>query len=194
MTRCDDLARQPVPLGGACTSEVGPLSGRNDCDIGATCWFVDPDTLTGTCVSLCHGSPEAPDCTHAPGTTCVLVHDNQDAPLCLPTCDPFEPTCPVGHHCHPTPHAPEAFACVPDTSAPIGAAFDPCSKTNCAAGLLCAEPEAAAVECAPDTNCCTPLCDLDAPACPGAGQTCLPYYPINQAPAGLENVGLCGLP
>jgi hypothetical protein len=191
---CDDLARQPVPLGDACTSKGYPLSGFNDCDIGATCWFVDPESLTGTCVSLCHGSREAPDCSHVPGTACVFVHDNDDAPLCLPTCDPFEPTCSGGHHCHPTPHAPEVFACIPDTAAPIGAAFDACDHTNCAPGLLCAEPEAAAVECAPDTNCCTPLCDLDAPACPGAGQTCLPYYEIGQAPAGLENVGRCGLP
>lgn len=194
LTRCDEVPRQPVPVGGPCTSEEDPFSGRNDCDIGATCWFVDPASLTGTCVSLCHGSPEAPDCTHAPGTTCVFAHDFQDAPLCLPTCDPLASACPAGHHCHPTPHAPEAFACIPDTSAPVGAAFEPCSTTNCAPGLLCAEPEAAAVECAPGTGCCTPLCDLDAPTCPGAGQSCLPYYEIGQAPAGLENVGRCALP
>ncbi|PCC70174.1 hypothetical protein SAMN02745121_03505 [Nannocystis exedens] len=194
-TICDDLPPQPVPIGGACTSEVGPLSGRNDCERGATCWFIDPDTLLGTCVGLCHGSHEAPDCAHVPGTACVFVHDEPfSAPLCLPTCDPFEPTCPEKHHCHPTWAAPEVFACTPDALPPLGAAFEPCAKTDCAAGLLCSEPETAAIECAPGFNCCTPLCDLDTPDCPGAGQVCLPYYEMGQAPAGLEDLGRCALP
>lgn len=191
-TVCDELPSRPVPIGGTCKSEGRPLSGFNDCELGATCWFIDPESLLGTCVSLCHGSPEAPDCSHVPGTACVLAHDGFDAPLCLPTCDPFEPTCPAGHHCHPSALTPELFACTPDAS--LGAAFEPCGKADCAAGLLCSEPGAAAVECAPDTNCCTPLCDLGAPDCPGAGQVCLPYYEMGQAPAGLEDVGRCGLP
>ncbi|WAS93212.1 hypothetical protein [Nannocystis punicea] len=192
-TICTELPAQPVPIGGACTSEMDPLSGRNDCEIGATCWFIDPLALTGTCVSLCHGSPDVPDCSHVPGTGCVFVHDGAAAPLCLPTCDPFEPTCPAGHHCHPTIQDPAVFACTPDTFAPLGAAFEPCERTNCAAGLLCSEPEVAAVECGPDSNCCTPLCDLDTPDCPGAGQVCLPYFEMGQAPSGLEDVGRCGL-
>ncbi|MDC0719178.1 hypothetical protein [Nannocystis bainbridge] len=191
-TVCHELPDQPVPLGGICESEGHPLSGRNDCELGTTCWFIDPETLIGTCVSLCHGSPVAPDCSHVPGTACVLVHDGLDAPLCLPTCDPFALTCPEGHHCHPSALTPALFACTPDAS--LGAAFEACDKADCAAGLLCSESEAAAVECAPDTNCCTPLCDLDTPDCPGVGQVCLPYYEMGQAPAGLEDVGRCGLP
>ncbi|MDC0673191.1 hypothetical protein [Nannocystis radixulma] len=194
-TICSELPAQPVPVGGACISEDDPLSGRNDCELGATCWFVDPDALTGTCVGLCKGSPDVPDCSHVPDSTCVFVHGDGVAPMCLPTCHPFVPTCPSGHHCHPTPHAPDNFACIPAGADPLGAVFNICEeKTGCAEGLLCAEADTAAVECEPGSTCCTPLCDLDAPVCPGVGQVCLAYYPPGQSPPGFENVGRCGLP
>ncbi|MFY0538141.1 hypothetical protein [Nannocystis pusilla] len=113
-----------------------------------------------------------PDCSHVLGTACVLAHDEVSAPLCLPTCDPFEPTCPEGHHCHPSALTPELFACTPDAS--LGAAFEACGKADCAAGLLCSEPEKAAVECAPDTNCCTPLCDQAPPTAPAPARSACP--------------------
>ncbi|MBZ5709674.1 hypothetical protein [Nannocystis pusilla] len=194
-TICSELPAQPVPVGGACVSEDDPLSGRNDCEVGATCWFVDPDALTGTCVGLCKGSPDVPDCSHVPDSACVFVHDGPVAPMCLPTCHPLVPTCPSGHHCHPTAHAPDTFACIPAGADPLGAVFNICAgKTGCAEGLLCAEADTAAVECEPGSTCCTPLCDLDAPECPGVGQVCLAYYPPGQSPPGFENVGRCGLP
>jgi len=191
---CTELPRQPVAVGGACVSEDGPLSGRNDCDVGATCWFVDPDALTGTCVGLCKGSPDAPDCSHVPDSACVFAHGSGAAPLCLPTCHPFVPTCPSGHHCHPSPGEADPFACAPDGPDPLGAVFEACGGTACAEGLLCHEAAATAVECEPDGDCCTPVCDLDAPVCPGLGQTCLPYWPVGQAPPGFDKVGRCGLP
>jgi hypothetical protein len=81
--KCVPVAAAPAPLGGACVTHNDPLSGDDDCELGAVCWLVDPDTLTGTCFSLCHGSPDAPDCSHVPGTSCVFVWENIVA-LCLP--------------------------------------------------------------------------------------------------------------
>jgi hypothetical protein len=81
-TTCTELPPQPVAIGGACVSEKGPLSGENDCELGATCWFVDPDTLLGTCVGLCQGNPQVPTCAQ-PGTACVFIDGLQDAALCL---------------------------------------------------------------------------------------------------------------
>lgn len=97
-TRCIDVVRDPVGLGGACLVEGDPLSGRDNCDFGLLCAHVDPDTLAGTCLSLCKGAPDLPDCTHDPGTWCVEFNpDEYLGGLCLPTCDPLAQTSPPRH-------------------------------------------------------------------------------------------------
>lgn len=183
--KCVPVARDPVPPGGACQVEGGAMSGYDDCETGAICMGVDPDTLVGTCVAQCNGSPGAPDCSHVAGTACLVANDGVVA-VCVPTCDPLLQDCGAGQACVMTDEAPPTFLCVPDASGAQGQAFDPCSYLNdCDPGLACAEP-GAAVECdAMADGCCVPYCDPGAPACPGDGQQCLPIT---------EEVGRCGLP
>ena len=47
----------------------------------------------------------------------------------------------------------------------------------------------------PAERCCAAYCDVtsDAP-CPLAGQSCVAYHAPGEAPPGLEDVGLCGVP
>lgn len=110
--RCTAVVPTPAGLGEPCTLEGDALSGVDNCDFGATCWFGDPETLTGTCVALCTGSEDLPACAD-PATSCVLVFD-EEVGFCLPPCDPAQPDCPKGHSCHPNPHQPDVFACLPD--------------------------------------------------------------------------------
>lgn len=110
--RCTAVVPRPAGLGEPCTLEGDALSGIDNCDFGATCWFGDPETLTGTCVALCTGSEDLPVCAD-PATSCVLVF-NEEVGFCLPPCDPAQPDCPKGHSCHPNPHQPDVFACLPD--------------------------------------------------------------------------------
>jgi hypothetical protein len=182
--KCVPVARDPVPPGGTCQVEGDVESGYDDCETGAICLGVDIDTLTGTCVAQCDGTPDEPDCSHVAGTACLIANDGIIA-VCLPTCDPLQQDCAPGQGCVATDEAP-TFLCVPDDSGEQGQVFDPCSFLDaCDPGLACAEPDAA-VECdAMADGCCLPYCDLDAPVCPGAGQQCIPIT---------EEVGRCGLP
>ncbi|MFY0534503.1 hypothetical protein [Nannocystis pusilla] len=168
------------------------MSGEDDCEIGAMCWDADPETLEGTCVSFCQGSPQAPTC--AAGSHCAVLNDG-GLNVCLPDCDPLAQDCPAGDECIPLPDT-ETFVCVLDASGAEGQAFDPCEFANaCDPGLLCLPSEMAS-ECDPMVaGCCLPFCDVSAAnSCPGVGQDCLAYFDPMQAPAGFEDVGVCGLP
>jgi len=102
-TKCAPVAETPGAPGDACLVEGGAVSGIDDCDRGAMCFFVDPDTAAGTCTRLCTGTADAPVCPQA--TTCVISNDGV-LNLCLQTCDPDAPTCPQGQTCQPTPAGP----------------------------------------------------------------------------------------
>ncbi|WP_434417221.1 hypothetical protein [Nannocystis pusilla] len=191
-TRCVPVARDPGQPGEPCTVEGAPGSGIDSCDVGSTCWEVDEQTLAGTCVPLCGGTPDAPECPA--DTTCVGFNDVLH--LCLPTCDPLAPACEAGDVCVPNPSAPDGqFACVVDVSQDGGAEFEPCEFLNaCDLGLACVD-SGSATECDPMAfGCCVAYCDLTAPTCNGAGAECLPWFDQGQAPSGLEDVGVCSLP
>jgi hypothetical protein len=102
-TKCAPVAETPGAPGDACLVEGSAVSGIDDCDRGAMCFFVDPDTAAGTCTRLCSGTPDAPVCSQ--GTTCVLSNAGV-LNLCLQTCDPDAPTCPQGQTCQPTTAGP----------------------------------------------------------------------------------------
>ncbi|MBL9102659.1 MAG: hypothetical protein JNL82_17060 [Myxococcales bacterium] len=102
-TKCAPVAETPGAPGDACVVEGSAVSGIDDCDRGAMCFFVDPDTAAGTCTRLCSGTPDAPVCPQ--GTTCVISNAGV-LNLCLQTCDPDAPTCPQGQTCQPTPAGP----------------------------------------------------------------------------------------
>ncbi|MBZ5708218.1 hypothetical protein [Nannocystis pusilla] len=191
---CFDLVPDPAGVDEPCMVIDSGVSGKDSCDDGLMCWFVDWDTGMGTCLSMCTGSPEAPTCPE-PMTSCTITAE-ATLILCLPHCDPLAQDCTGGDLCIPNPQDPNSFLCVLDASGEDGQVFDVCEHANgCDPGLVCHLPEFA-VECDPSgLGCCLPFCDVSQPnTCPGQGQECLAWFDPGQAPPGYENVGLCGVP
>jgi len=191
-TRCSPISDNPGQPGDECTVEGSGASGLDDCDIGAMCWDVDPETNIGQCEAMCTGDDSNPVCED-PDTTCSIANDGAIV-LCLAICDPLIQDCPDGSACYPVA---EDFVCGPDASGEMGTAGDPCEFINvCDPGLFCLNP-GAWPGCTAG-GCCSPVCDLDDPAgdaqCPGEGQTCQPWYEEGAAPPGYESVGACALP
>jgi hypothetical protein len=195
-TKCSPLDPNPNQPGDPCTVEGSGVSGIDDCDVGAMCWDVDPETNMGTCVGFCTGSAADPVCPD-PATGCSVSNEGVLI-LCLPYCDPLLQDCPEGNACYPEENG---FFCSPDASGPdLGGYGDPCEYLNvCDPGLWCAVPEAVP-GCQGAAGCCSEFCDISDPAgddqCMGAamGQQCTPYYEEGAAPPGYENVGVCTLP
>lgn len=171
--RCFPVASDPKQPGEACTAPEGQIGGPDDCDVGAMCWDVDPDTKIGRCASQCQGTEAGPVCTD-PCTACNIASESILL-LCLPSCEPVLQDCATGEGCYPID---ESFACAPDVSKGDGAAGEPCQFINtCDAGNLCAD--AGTVPGCPDEDCCAPFCALDEPDnCDAllAGTTCTPWF------------------
>ncbi|MCX4242328.1 ribulose phosphate epimerase [Paraliomyxa miuraensis] len=197
-TRCSPVAMNPGQPGDDCAVEGSAVSGIDDCDLGAQCWDVDPETNMGTCVAMCTGDEANPICED-PDTTCSIANDGAIV-LCLPVCDPLLQDCPMGNACYPVA---EDWVCGPDASGEMGAYGDPCEFINvCDPGLVClgaaAVPPGEACEGA--AGCCTEVCDVTDPTgdaqCSGqaGGQTCQAWYDPMSVPPGYEDVGVCALP
>jgi hypothetical protein len=194
-TKCVPIERNPAQVGDPCVVDGSGVSGLDDCDKGAMCWDVDPETNQGTCVELCTGNEANPVCGN-PITQCVITNDGVLI-LCLPTCDPITPdTCSEGQACYPVD---DNFACIPDASGEMGAYSDACEFINvCDPGLFCAD--ATTVPGCASAGCCSSFCDLtdpDASAnCPGAagGQECTAWYEEGSAPPNLDDLGACVIP
>lgn len=189
--KCVPVDRDPDHPGEPCTVEA-LSSGVDSCDQGSMCWDVDAGTLTGTCAPFCTGSPDDPICP--PDRTCLQANDGVLA-ICLSACDPLAIACPPTDVCVANPGADD-FICVIDASADEGQPFDPCEFINaCDPGLACVNSSAAS-ECDPlAAGCCSPYCDITLPPnCPGAMQTCLPWFDPGTAPPEHANVGFCSLP
>jgi hypothetical protein len=159
------------------------------------CWFVDLETMEGICMAFCGGSNTNPTCDA--GYHCT-ISDSRPEILCLPTCHPLDPACPVeGSSC--VPWLGSAFVCTQDASGDLGAYGEPCDTVDgCDPGLVCAAPDV--VPGCAASGCCTEFCDLTDPqgaaGCGGAaeGQQCLPWFPEGTAPSGHDNVGICATP
>ncbi len=196
-TKCTSLDPAPVEVGEPCTVQGYPTSGRDNCEKGAICWNVDPNTLTGVCVALCAGSPDMPVCP-AGGLSCTPQYDGF-VHICLSGCDPLLQDCDPGFECLPTADG-LYFVCVEDGgNAPAG---DPCDFAEaCAAGSVCAAADLVP-GCTSNTGCCAPFCDLQDPgadaACaaayPTPGASCVPFSATDPPFPGTENVGVCRLP
>jgi hypothetical protein len=192
-TTCVPLAPDPDAIGEPCTVENDPSQHADTCELGAICLGVDPETLTGTCVPLCQGSPDAPECPA--GTACVISHEGVLIP-CLPTCDPLGSTCPEGQACQLNFSDPDNFVCLENDPAALAPLFAPCDALlDCAPGLACMDA-ALAEECDPQQSarCCLAHCDLGMPSCPGLMQECLPFWTIDPPPPEWANLGVCQLP
>ncbi len=189
-THCVFLTPNAHEPGEACLVWDNPTSGADTCDATSMCFFVDEDTLVGTCVALCAGTLEAPTCP--PSFTCVSL--GEPVHLCLPACNPLASDCANPDLCIPAPWGSDRFVCLPAAAGDLGQPNDPCEYINaCTPGFVCANPTLA-TECDPmAAGCCLPFCDLTNPMCTNEGAECLPWYDPGTAPQGLENVGVCGL-
>ncbi|WP_434427665.1 hypothetical protein [Nannocystis pusilla] len=185
---CSPIAPEPDQAGESCQRLVQGHYGPDTCDRGLFCDDADPQTGTGTCAVLCQGSDFNPICP------ADQVCWGSQLPLCVPHCDPLLQDCPVGESCQ---YAGVDFICLKVQSLPANQLFEGCGGDwYCAPGLSCVDGDVAA-ECViglDGPGCCSPYCDLSAPSCPGVGQQCRPYYEPGEAPAGLENLGVCALP
>ncbi len=187
---CVPLDPNPKAVGEPCSTPDGPSAGIDDCDVGAMCWDVDTSNNTGTCVEICGGTAQQPVCSTAQN---ACSRSNAGAlNLCLPLCDPLNPTCAAGEGCYPEPNG---FFCTQHAGS-MGAYGEPCEFLNvCDPGSWCADTTAVP-GCNAAFGCCTPICDVTAPnACPdlATGQICVPFYKTGMAPTGYENVGYCGV-
>lgn len=193
-TFCSPLDDDPVGLDEACTVVDSLTSGVDNCGPSLMCWNVDEKTLAGTCIGLCTGSAEEPECADE----CASCQLSAQGPLalCLASCDPVAQQCPDGEACYPVN---TDFACAPIATDGEGAVGDACVGINsCAAGNFCASA-AASPDCM-DEACCVSFCDTEAAdPCPGAPQdvVCEPWF---EAPApsnacvDLGVVGACVVP
>jgi hypothetical protein len=191
--KCVPIVPDPAGLYEPCNDIGSPFDGEDTCDAHLICWNVDPNTGLGYCIGMCTGSQLDPGCVDA-NASCILSDASLLIP-CVPGCDPLLQDCNGNEACIASPIS-DTFLCVLDASGAAGQVFDPCEFANaCDPGLLCLDVNLAA-ECDPmGFGCCLPFCDLSLPNdCPGQGQQCLPWYQQGQPPAGLENVGVCGLP
>ena len=191
-THCWAVEETPAQLGDACVVEGSGVSGIDDCDVGLMCWAVDPETNIGTCIELCGCGPEAPTCSGG-GTVCT-VSNSGVLPICLPTCDPLDPSvCADGQGCYASG---DTFMCAPDASGTEGSAGDPCQYVNaCDAGLFCASPDFLP-GCFSTAGCCTEYCDTEeGNDCTLPGTECIPLFAAGTEPEPCHtDTGVCATP
>jgi len=185
-SHCVPLSGNPGQLGDPCTP--GDVPGGDTCDIYAFCENADR-TEPGTCGELCRGSPEAPICSA--GHVCLPLGAIN---LCRERCNPLIQDCAEGQGCYQVIGLD--FVCV-DTVGGYGPG-EPCGGgvNACSPGLACVA-SSSVLKC-PDTHCCTEFCPLNESdfscADAGSGAECVPWFSQDEAPPGLEAVGVCSLP
>jgi hypothetical protein len=177
---CVDDDGTLAPFGG-CT--VAPMTGQDGCPRGHGCMPLEDGGAAGFCLPLCRDDA---DCTNA---TCIPT-PHVDVPVCADHCNPLVGACPVVTRCLPDL---DRYLCrFPDGD--DGAAGDSCDGTynrGCDEGLAC--QQGLVVNDCSVSDCCTPLCDLDAPTDPCTlPSECVSLF-ADPAP-DLENVGVCITP
>ena len=187
---CHPLPPQPRATGQTCQVEYEAGAGRrDDCDRGLVCRDVDWRTEAGRCFAIALGSPEVPTC--ADPSMVAIGPDDGDLVVCRAACHPLDAaSCPEGEGCYPNRAAgPSRFACLDVTFHGGGLSGTPCELINhCAPAGQCIDRSQLDQCHAP--LCCAGYCDLDAPDCP-SGLACTPWYGPDDAPPGLENLGVC---
>ncbi|MCY1061732.1 hypothetical protein [Nannocystis sp. SCPEA4] len=186
-----DNAGQGAPAGGICFTAS---DGWDNCDADTMC--VQFGTGEGACVPFCGGTVDAPACADA---TLVCARTDRLWPIsvCVPPCDPLAYDCPdadIGAEAMVCQPAAVGFGCVLRGNLDGRALGEPCVQhRDCTAAAHCAPPDDVP-GCAGPDGCCAAYCDLDAPSCPVAGQTCVAHFAPGEAPPNLEKVGRCAVP
>ncbi len=187
--RCVPIDGTPGQVGDDCKIEGPVASGNDDCDLGLVCWDLD-EMNNGRCLSMCQGAKEAPQCPD--GLVCDISNGGALI-LCLQSCDPLTPSCPLGQICLP---GQGVFICDTDASGDMGSYGDDCAFVNvCDTGLFCAPSQS--VPGCETAGCCSEYCDLTIGGanCSGAPQQeCVPFFDAGMAPPGYEDVGVCSIP
>lgn len=171
--------------------------GDDDCDLGSVCLDLDYDG-SGFCLPYCTGDSQSPMCEGS-DRTCVKLFFAFDFGNCFRQCDPLVQDCEVGEGCYmdAAKVGGTGFVCLPV----VQEGKDKVFGDNCIGWSSC-EPGYACIyeEFVPGCSglCCSPWCDT------GEGDascvdfdpmmSCIPWYAEQQAPPGLENVGVCGIP
>lgn len=187
---CRPVDPEAVGPGDSCRVEGSPVSGIDDCDEDSMCWVTEAGANEGTCLAFCRDGPDGPTCD-GPGFVCHIGNGGV-LPLCRPTCNPLLQDCPAGYGCYAGADSP-APLCFQDASGEAGELADPCTFLNaCDPGLSCQSPGDSVAGCTTE-GCCTPFCDVLAPACPAAAPQCVPWWDLHDVspPAGLEDLGIC---
>lgn len=213
---CDPGA-QDCPEGSKCTAYrmavVGCCTDANKCvpvigngQVGDSCWREDDNDDCaaglycdvpggkfmgeGICRILC----DVDDPAACPGDGLCIGYNQGSLPLCVTPCDPLSPTaCNEGEGCYLA--GEDQFHCLwPGPPADGGLDGMQCVGINeCVPGLTCVFREMKP-SCS-TSRCCTPFCDVSEPeVCTAADETCVPVFDEDEAPPGLEHVGLCGVP
>lgn len=190
-TRCSPVAPDPNEVGETCTVEGSAYSGIDDCALGAMCFGVDAKTNEGTCEEICGGTPASPECTDE--IDICTIGSQGALVVCLPACNPMLGECGEGEGCFP---AGDEFSCAPSQAA-AAMHGDGCAQPyTCASGQVCVD--AALHSTCDEGFCCTSICDLSDVnanadcAALDPEQVCLPWYEPGMAPAGYEDLGVCG--
>lgn len=132
--KCTPVDPRPDAVGDPCTVTKSQLSGVDSCELGALCFNVDSQTMTGYCIALCSGSPREPSCPE--GSSCNVLGEGI-VTFCLLDCSPLEQDCPDGYLCTAS-YGGDHFRCSLDTSGEAGFYGDPCdSRGQCDPGLVC---------------------------------------------------------
>ena len=179
---CRPLAEPPRDVGESCTIEEHPTSGIDDCRRGAVCLGEGP-TGSLTCVETFP--------LQARNSTCIdpfevaVVHGIYR--VCLERCDPLAQECGEGRACRANRYAsyPDGFICTYTSDETAG---EPCDYFGCAPGLDCLD-DGGEPTLLHDGE-CVAYCSVANGGCP-AGQACTPWYAAEQAPPGLDDVGVC---
>lgn len=186
-TRCYPVVPNPKGYKAECDTGGAAFGGQDDCDKGLICF--PTSSQREWCIPLCGGSIEATKCSNPPAT-CTLGNGPY---VCIPNCNPLGDECldDVSFACRPEG---SSWFCRELVGAKAVFGGDCADHEDCAKGLVCKET-ASAAECTGNAlGCCTPVCDLNGMnSCPGVGQSCTTWYLPGTAPAGFENVGVCGL-
>jgi hypothetical protein len=164
------------------------------CARGHWCLVTDQASLTGICAQIC-----------GPGDSCESMTeqcsrgDELSPPVCLLPCDPVVPECEQDFTCQPD--AFELWFCRPPHVGDERRHGDPCGlEGDCAEGFVCWEAflvDSPTCQASGSSSCCARLCDLDdtTTPCPGSAEQCLAFYARSEdAPPGLQDVGVCAVP